>query len=114
MLCPGMSGYLNDQFDRAALTTLPHTGIAPLTLIDIEHFEDLLPDIKQFGFGALLDDYRAYLPSAGHWHDQLISFRRKNIPFLHDKPDPPDKKEAAFRQLLDDLGARLFANASVS
>jgi hypothetical protein len=41
MLCPGMSGYLNGRFDRAALRRLSRTRIAPLTLIDIEHFEDL-------------------------------------------------------------------------
>ena len=109
MLCPGMSGYLNGQFDRAALKKRSRARIAPLTVIDIEHFEDLLPDMKQFGFGALLDDYyRAHMRSAGGGHDQLVAFRRKNIPFLDDKPEPPDEKEAAFRRFFADLGARLF------
>jgi hypothetical protein len=57
MLCPGMSGYLNGQFDRAALRKRSAVRIAPLTLVDVKNFEDLLPDIKQFGFGTLLDDY---------------------------------------------------------
>ncbi len=109
MLCPGMSGYLNSQFDRASLRQLSRTKIAPLTLIDIEHFEDLLPDMKQFGFGALLDDYyRVHMRSMAGGHDQLVAFRRKNIPFLDDKPEPPDEKEAALRQFFHNLGARLF------
>jgi hypothetical protein len=112
MLCPGMSGYLNGQFDRVSLRQLSRTRIAPLTLIDIEHFEDLLPEMKHFGFGALLDDYyRAHMRSTGGGHDQLVAFRRKNIPFLDDKPMPPDEKEAAFRQFFADLGTRLFDDA---
>jgi hypothetical protein len=109
MLCPGMSRYLNDQFDRAALKKRSRTRVAPLTLIDIEHIEDLLPDMKAFGFGTLLEDYyRSHMRGAGGVHDQLVAFRRKNIPFLDDKPEPPDEKEAAFRRFFADLGARLF------
>ena len=109
MLCPGMSGYLNDRFDRAVLRKLSRIRVAPLTLIDIEHFEDLLPDVKAFGFGALLEDYyRSHMRSAGGGHDQLVAFRRKNIPFLDEKPEPPDEKEAAFRRFFAELGARLF------
>jgi len=40
-----------------------------------------------------------------------VAFRRKNIPFLDDKPEPPDEKEAAFLQFFADLGARLFEDA---
>jgi hypothetical protein len=109
MLCPGMSGYLNAQFDRARLRKRSRMRVAPLTLIDIEHFEDLLPDMSAFGFGTLLEDYYgAHMRSAGGRHDQLVAFRRKNIPFLEDKPEPPDEKEAAFRRFFADLGARLF------
>ncbi len=115
MLWPGMSGYLNGQFDRASLRELSRIKIAPLTLIDIEHFEDLLGDMKHFGFGALLDDYyRAHMRSTGGGHDQLVAFRRKNIPFLDDKPEPSDGKEAAFRKFFADLGARLFEDADSS
>lgn len=35
--------------------------------------------------------------SAGGGHEQLVAFRRKNIAFLDDKPEPPDEKEVAFR-----------------
>jgi len=38
MLCPGMSGYLNDRFDRAPLKAMSSVKIGPLTLIDVEHF----------------------------------------------------------------------------
>jgi hypothetical protein len=114
MVCPGMSGYLNGQFDRAALRTRS-AKIAPLILIDVEHYEDLLPDIFRFGFGTLLDNYyRAHVRSAGGRHDQLVTFRRKNIPFLDDKPEPPDEKEAAFRSFFADLGTRLFGDAAVT
>ena len=99
--------------DRVSLRQRSRTRMPALTLIDIEHFEDLLPDMKHFGFGALLDDYyRAHMRSTGGGHDQLVAFRRKNIPFLDDKPEPPDEKEAAFRQLFADLGARLFEKAN--
>lgn len=110
MLCPGMSGYLNSQFDRAAIRKRS-TRIAPLIVIDVEHFEDLLPDVFSFGFGNLLDDYyRVHVRSAGGSHDQLVPFRRRNIPFLDDKPVPPDEKEAAFRRFFANLGARLFGD----
>jgi len=49
MLCPGMSGYLNSRFDRTVFRKLSRSRITPLTLIDIEHFQDLLPDMKEFG-----------------------------------------------------------------
>jgi hypothetical protein len=39
-------------------------------------------------------------------HAALVAFRRKNIPFLDDKPEPSDEKEAAFRRFFADLGAR--------
>jgi hypothetical protein len=114
MLCPGMSGYLNDQFDRAALRKRS-ARIAPLILIDVEHYEDLLPDIFRFGFGTLLDDYyRAHVRSASGRHDQLVPFRRKNIPFLDDKPEPPDEKEAAFRSFFAELGTRLFGDGAIA
>jgi len=114
MLCPGMSGYLNGQFDRSALRKRS-ARIAPLTLIDVEHYEDLMRDIFSFGFGTLLDDYyRAHVRSAGGRHDQLVSFRRKNIPFLDDKTEPPDQKEAAFRSFFADLGTRLFGDGAVT
>jgi hypothetical protein len=46
-----------------------------LILIDIEHFEDLSPDSRDFGLGNLLDDYyRTHMRSAGGWHDQLVPF----------------------------------------
>ena len=112
MLCPGMSGYLNGQFDRAPLKRGSRVRVAPLTLIDIEHFEDLLPDMKAFGFGTLLEDYyRAHMRNAGG-HDQLVAFRRRNIPFLDDKPEPPDEKESAFRRFFADLGAGLFGEST--
>ena len=50
--------------------------------------------------------------SAGGRLDQLVSFRRKNVPFLDDKPECPDEKEAAFRRFFADLGVRLFDDAS--
>ncbi|MEN6607696.1 MAG: hypothetical protein ABFD60_10665 [Bryobacteraceae bacterium] len=111
MLCPGMSGYMNDQFDRAPFKR-SRVRVAPLTLIDIENFEDLLPDMKAFGFGTLLEDYyHANMRSTGGGHDQLVAFRRKNIPFLDDKPEHADEKEAAFRRFFASLGARLFGEA---
>lgn len=109
MVCPGMSGYLNGQFDRDVLRKLSHTRIAPLTLIDIEHFEDLLPDMKQFGLGMLLEDYyRAHMRSSDGRVDQLLVFRRMNIPFLDDMPEPPNLKETEFRRFFVGLGTRLF------
>lgn len=113
MLCPGMSGYLNSRFDRTVLRSLSRSRITPLTLIDIEHFEDLLPDMKEFGFGTLLEDYyRTHMRTARGGHDQLVAFRRENVPFLDDKPEPLDEKEAAFRRFFADLGVRLFEDAS--
>jgi hypothetical protein len=115
MLCPGMSGYLNDQFDRSAFRELSRVRVAPLILADIEHFEDLLPDLIKYGFATLLGEYyRAHIRSAGGRHDQLVSFRRKNIPFLDDKPEPPDDSEAAFRSFFNDLGSRLFGDVAVA
>jgi hypothetical protein len=112
MMCPGMSGYLNDQFDRSVFKKQSSARIAPLILVDVEHFEDLLPDILKYGFGTLLDDYyRFHMRSTGGKHDQLVAFQRKNIPFLDDKPEPPDEKEAAFRRFFADLGTRLFGDA---
>jgi hypothetical protein len=109
MICPGMSGYLNSQFDRTVFRKLSRIRVAPLTVIDIEHFEDLLPEMKKFGFGRLLEDYyRTHMRSADGRHDQLVAFRRKNIPLLDDKPEPPDTKEAAFRLFFADLGVHLF------
>jgi hypothetical protein len=113
MPCPGMSRYLNDQFDRTPLNKRSRIRVAPLTLIDIDHFEDLLPDMREFGFGTLLEDYyRSHMRSAGGGHDQLVAFRRKNIPFLDDKPERADEKEAAFRRFFAELGARLFGEAA--
>jgi hypothetical protein len=113
MMCPGMSGYLNGQFDRSVCRRLSSVRVAPLILADVEHFEDLLPDIRKYGFVTLLDDYyRVHMRSAGGRHDQLVAFRRKNIPFLDDKPEPPDEKEAAFRRFFTDLGTHLFGDAS--
>jgi hypothetical protein len=113
LMCPGMSGYLNGKFDRSVFRKQFSVRIAPLILADVEHFEDLLPDILKYGFATLLDDYyRLHMRSAGGRHDQLVAFRRKNIPFLDDKPEPPDEKEAAFRRFFADLGARLFGDAS--
>jgi hypothetical protein len=108
-----MSRYLNDQFDRTSLNKRSRIRVAPLTLIDIEHFEDLLPDMKAFGFSTLLEDYyRSHMRSAGGGDDQLVAFRRKNIPFLDDKPERPDEKEAAFRRFFAELGAHLFGEAA--
>jgi hypothetical protein len=57
--------------------------------------------MKTFGFGTLLEDYyRSHMRSAGGGHDQLVAFRRKNVPFLDDKPERADEKEAAFRRFL--------------
>lgn len=115
MLCPGMSRYLNDQFDRTPLNKRSGIRVAPLILIDIEHFEDLLPDMKTFGFGTLLEDYyRSHMRSAGDGHDQLVAFRRKNIPLLDDKPERDDEKEAAFRRFFAELGVRLFGEAALA
>jgi hypothetical protein len=50
--------------------------------------------------------------SAGGGHDQLVAFRRRNIPFLDDKPERADEKEAAFRRFFAELGARLFGEAA--
>jgi hypothetical protein len=113
MLCPGMSRYLNDQFDRTPLNKRSRIRVAPLTLIDFEHFEALLPDMQTFGFGTLLEDYyRSHMRSAGGFHDQLVAFRRKNIPFLDDKPELADEKKAAFRRFFAELGTRLFGEAA--
>ena len=115
MMCPGMSGYLNDRFDRSVFRKQSSVRVAPLVLADVEHFEDLLPDILKCGFATLLDEYyRVHIRRAGGRHDQLVAFRRKNIPFLDAKPEPPDEKEAAFRRFFADLGARLFGDASGS
>ncbi len=112
MLCPGMSGYLNDHFDRSVFRK-KSPKVAPLILADVEHFEDLLPDIASYGFATLLDDYyRAHVRSAGGRHDQLVPFRRKNIPFLDDKPEPPDEIEDAFRSFFADLAARLYGEGT--
>jgi hypothetical protein len=112
MLCPGMSGYLNDHFDRSVFRK-KSPKVAPLILADVEHFEDLLPDIASYGFATLLNDYyRAHVRSAGGRHDQLVPFRRKNIPFLDDKPEPPDEIEDAFRSFFADLGARLLGDSA--
>jgi hypothetical protein len=73
---------------------------------------DLLPDMKEFGFGKLLEDYyRSHMHSAGGKNDQLVAFRRKSIPFLDDKPEPLDEKEPAFRRFFADLSVRLFEDA---
>jgi hypothetical protein len=113
MMCPGMSGYLNGQFDRSVFRKQSSVKVAPLILADVEHFEDLLADISKYGFATLLDDYyRVHMRSAGGRHDQLVAFQRKNIPFLDDKPEPPDEKEAAFRRFFADLGTHLFRNVS--
>ena len=109
MLCPGMSRYLNSRFNRAVLKGLSRTKIGPLILMDVEHFEDLLPDIKIYGFAALVDDYyRANVRMSNGQHDQLVPFQRKNIPVLEDKDEPSDDKEAAFRRFFDEMGTRLF------
>jgi hypothetical protein len=106
MLCPGMSGYLNDRFDRTALKAMSSVKIGPLTLIDVSNFEDLLPDMNTYGFATLLEAYyRAHLRLT---HDQLVAFRRKYIPFLDDKPEHANDTEAAFRRFFAELGARLF------
>jgi hypothetical protein len=105
MIFPGMSGYLNARFDRSKLKSLSSTRIGPVVVIDVENFEDLLPDIKEYGFDKLLDDYRSHLRAV---QDQLVPFRRNNIPFLDDKPEPPDDKETAFRRFFADLGTRVF------
>ncbi|MGA8596534.1 MAG: hypothetical protein WB676_17635 [Bryobacteraceae bacterium] len=110
MLCPGMSAYLNERFDRTTLKALSSTAVGPLVLIDVEHFEDLLPDIKQYTFTTLLDDY--YRNHMRATRDQLVPFRRANIPFLDDKPKPPDNKEAEFRKFFAGLGTRLFGEQS--
>ncbi len=108
MICPGMSGYLNAQFDRSPFRK-SSVKITPLILADVEHFEDLLPEILEFGFATLLDDYyRINMRGANGSHEQLVPFRRKNIPYLDDKPEPPDLKENAFRGFFVDLDARLF------
>lgn len=113
MLCPGMSGYLNSQFDRSALRKLSRSLVTPLTLIDIEHFEDLLPDMNEFGFGAMLEDYyQFHLRRSGGGHDQLVSFRRNNIPFLQGKPERSGEKEARFRHFIADMGPRIFGDVS--
>ena len=113
MLCPGMSRYLTDQFDRTPLNKRSRIRVAPLTLIDIEHFEDLLPDMQAFGFGTLLEDYySSHMRSADGGPDQLVAFRRKNIPFLDNKPERADEKEAAFRRFSAELGGRLFGEAA--
>lgn len=40
------------------------------------------------------------------------NWERKNIPFLDDKPERADEKEAAFRRFFAELGARLFSEAA--
>jgi hypothetical protein len=105
MTCPGMSGYLNRRFDRSVLKSMSSTKIAPLILIDVENFEDLLPDIQQYGFAHLIDDY--YRSHLRNGRDQLVPLRRGNIPFLDDKPEPPDDTER-FRKFFYEMGARIF------
>jgi hypothetical protein len=109
MLCPGMSGFLNSRFDRTTLKALASTRIGPLILIDVEHFETSLADINQYGFDTLLDDY--YRTHMRKGLDQLVAFKRKNIPFLDDKPEPPDEKGAAFGRFFSEMGERLFGEA---
>jgi hypothetical protein len=109
MMCPGMSGYLNGQFDRSVFGKRYSSRVAPLILVDVEHFEELLPDISTYGFAALLEDYyRANVRSPGGRHDQLVPFRRNNIPFLADKPEPEDERPAAIERFFGDLGTHLF------
>jgi hypothetical protein len=91
MLCTGMYEYLNEKFDRRTLKGRSSMRIAPLTIADVEYFEDLLPDARDYGLAELLDSY---------YHSQkatslrLQPFRRLNIPFLKDKPLPPNPKDA--------------------
>jgi hypothetical protein len=106
MICPGMSGYLNQRFDRSTLKAISSTKIAPLIVIDVEHFEDLLADMHQYGFATLLESYyRAHMRFNA---DQLAAFRRRNIPFLDDKPEPSENTDVRFRHFLSELGVSLF------
>jgi hypothetical protein len=106
MTCPGMSGYLNSRFDRAPLKVLSSTKITPLIVIDVENFEDILPEIKKYGFDELLDSYYRFHFRGGQ--DQLVPFRLGNIPLLGDERNSDDEREFAFRQFFDDMGVRVF------
>jgi hypothetical protein len=109
MTCPGMSAYINGMVER------PHkrgtkTRITPLTIIDVEAYEGLLADIAVYPFDELLDSYyRAHTSIA---RDQMVRFRRFNIPYLQDKPRPADPVETKFRQFFADFGTRVFNEPS--
>ncbi len=105
MLCQGMSGYLNERFDRDNLKT-GSTKVTPIFIIDVEHFEEIMPSIRDHNFSALLCDY--YQTHMRRGHDQLVPFRRHNIPMLKDAPEGDDHKEKEFRRFFEELGVSLF------
>jgi hypothetical protein len=57
MQCTGMYEYMNQKFDRKTLRGRSRVRITPLTIADVEYFEDLLPDAKNYGLAELLDSY---------------------------------------------------------
>ena len=82
------------------------TPITPLTIIDVEDYEELLADIAAHSFDELLDSYyRAHMRGV---HDQFVRFRRINIPYLRDKAQPVDFVEAKFGEFFAALGPRVF------
>ncbi len=109
MTCPGMSAYINEMFARPRRRG-SKTRITRLTLIDVEDYEGLLADIAVYPFDELLDSYyRAHVSVA---RDQIVRFRRFNIPYLQDKPQPADIVETRFRQFFADFGPRVFNEPS--
>jgi hypothetical protein len=106
MTCPGMAAYLNEQFVRPRVRGRK-VIIPPITIIDVEDYEALMPDIAKYAFTAILDSY--YFACARGELRQVVRFHRRNIPFLSDKPKPSDSTETNFRQMLADMGPRVFA-----
>ena len=106
MNCPGMSAYINEQFDRPRRRG-HRIVIPPVVLIDVEDFESLVPDLASHSFAEMLDSYY-YAYSRGPL-GQVVRFRRMNIPFLDGTPAPTsDPVETRFKAFFAELGPRVF------
>ena len=105
LTAPQVSRYLNDRFDRLALSKKHHKTITPLTIIDIENYERLVPYIELYGIGPLIESY--YEAHVRHSRDQLIAFKPENIPYL-DNRQLPERARERFREFLRSLGMNMF------
>lgn len=103
---PQFSRYLNDRFERRSLGKRFGKTITPLTVIDVENYERLIPYIEQYGIRPLLESY--YYAHVRQSRDQLVPFKPENVPFLDDRPTLPDRAHERFREFLRSLGIRMF------